>query len=540
MMITTIIKLGIKRNPQELFYLLGNSDYFCFLDSSLRSDCYSKFSYMGLNPKFILKSQGYENYFIDLKNKETFLINMHPLEFLNINLKKYINFDFRNHALPDNIFYFDENHQAIQKKIINDKFVFPDFKGGFIGYFSYDLKNFIETLPQKASPDLPLPLIYLIYFDQVLAYSHIGNFWYLIKIFENESGLLKNDFEKMKAATVDNKNNFLIFLKKVEDENCHSKKIGSEPENKKNDLYANNYFMNKIVEKYLKKDIKKINLKSNFAKNKYIETIKKAKKFIHEGEVYQINMTQRFKCTLPVESRDLYYVLRLKNPAPFSAYINLPEIKIGCSSPERFLYINKSYIETRPIKGTRPTGKNEIEDQYIIDELKNSTKDRAELNMIVDLERNDLGKFCNYGSVKVIAHAEIEKYAKVFHLVSTITGQIKRNTEFIEILKATFPGGSITGAPKIRAMQLIDELEPVSRNIYTGSLGYISTDGTVDLNIVIRSFIISGNKFYYNAGGGIVEDSRPVDEYFETLDKGKALEETLNFFKQENLNKFYK
>lgn len=530
-MITSISKLDIKIEPEKLFYFHGNSNYLCFLDSSLYANKFSKFSYIGFNPKFVLKSFGYNNYLLDLIKGKTSLIDIHPLEFLNMNLKKFINFNSKNTGQFENIFYIDENNRHISKNILNDKkYIIPDFTGGFIGYFSYDLKNFIEVLPQNAVTDLPLPLIYLIYFDEILAYSHLDGCWYLIKILDDDNALLKNNFTQLKKLVINNKNNFNYFLKKTNDENCNIKKMTSNFKNQPTILNDGN-FIAEIKKKYLNKNIKDINLKSNFTKHDYLEAIKKAKKYIHEGEVYQINMTQRFHCDLPVEARDLYYILRHKNPAPFSAYINLPEVQIGCSSPERFLYIDKDYVETRPIKGTRPRGKNEIEDKYFINELANSLKDHAELNMIVDLERNDLGKFCDYGTVKVKAHAEIEKYAKVFHLVSTVTGKIKKNIGFAEVLKAVFPGGSITGAPKIRAMQIIDELEPVARNIYTGCLGYIAVNGKVDLNIVIRSFIISGSKFYYNAGGGIVEDSNPENEYYETLDKGKALEESLNFFK---------
>ncbi|MBM3713867.1 MAG: anthranilate synthase component I family protein, partial [Actinobacteria bacterium] len=213
------------------------------------------------------------------------------------------------------------------------------------------------------------------------------------------------------------------------------------------------------------------------------------------------------------------------------------ELKVGSSSPERFLFLKKGIIETRPIKGTRPRGNNEPEDKRYIYELKNSIKDRAELNMIVDLERNDLGRFCEYGTVRVKEHAIVEKYAKVFHLVSTVTGKVRKGYDIVDILRATFPGGSITGAPKIRAMEIIDELEPTVRSIYTGTIGYIGIDGTMDLNIVIRTFIIKGRRFYYNVGGGIVEDSEPYAEYKETLDKGLALKETLEFFLYKNLSK---
>jgi len=202
-----------------------------------------------------------------------------------------------------------------------------------------------------------------------------------------------------------------------------------------------------------------------------------------------------------------------------------------------FLFLKEGIIETRPIKGTRPRGNNDREDEMYIDQLKNSIKDRAELNMIVDLERNDLGRFCKYGTVKVKEHAVVEKYARVFHLVSTVIGRVKEGYDIVDILRAAFPGGSITGAPKIRAMEIIDELEPTIRGVYTGTIGYVGVDGTLDLNIVIRTFIIKGQRFYYNVGGGIVEDSEPYAEYQETLDKGLALKETLEFFSYKNLSK---
>ena len=292
-----------------------------------------------------------------------------------------------------------------------------------------------------------------------------------------------------------------------------------------------------IVKKYLKNRIDSINLKSNFTKDKYLRAVSKAKEYIHNGDIYQVNMTQRFTCKINIEPHDLYYILRQKNSSPFSAFLGFPELKVGCSSPERFLWLKEGIIETRPIKGTRPRGNNEMEDKRYIKELKNSLKDRAELNMIVDLERNDLGRFCEYGTVKVKEHAVVEKYAKVFHLVSTVTGKVRKGYDIADILKAAFPGGSITGAPKIRAMEIIDELEPTVRSIYTGTIGYIGINGTMDLNIVIRTFIIKGSHFYYNVGGGIVEDSDPNAEYQETLDKGLALKETLEFFLYKKLSK---
>ncbi|MCL5070967.1 MAG: aminodeoxychorismate synthase component I, partial [Actinobacteria bacterium] len=398
----------------------------------------------------------------------------------------------------------------------------PDFTGGFIGYFSYELKNYMEKLPQSARDDLKVPVFYLIYYSELLAYSHDESRWFLINNFEAEdesSSLSENIISHMDNKRLEIEK-LLSFLKQEGKTNEKNKTI--------NEL---------IAAKYGSKNSKALNLISNIKKPDYLKAVLKAKRYIHDGDIYQMNMTQRFECSLEVEPYDLYYILRQKNAAPFSAYLSFPELKIGTSPPERFLFLKNEIIETRPIKGTRPRGRNTEQDLMYAAELKESIKDRAELNMIVDLERNDLGKFCRYGTVKVKEHAVVEKYAKVFHLVSTVTGKVQKGYDIADILKAVFPGGSITGAPKIRAMEIIDELEPTTRGIYTGAIGYIGNDMTMDLNIAIRTFIIKGSKFYYNVGGGIVEDSNPESEYLETLDKGLALKETLEYFSYKNLCK---
>jgi para-aminobenzoate synthetase component 1 len=226
---------------------------------------------------------------------------------------------------------------------------------------------------------------------------------------------------------------------------------------------------------------------------------------------------------LCVSPYNLYLRLRQINPAPFAAYLNFDEVTIACSSPERFLRLQGDRVETRPIKGTIRRGKTPEEDEALSKELLGSAKDHAENMMIVDLERNDLGRVCRYGTVKVTELAILEKYPTVFHLTSTVVGQLREGIGPADLLKATFPGGSITGAPKVRSMEIIDELEPTRRSVYTGSLGYFSFDGNHDLNIVIRTFLIKGRQAYFQAGGAVVYDSNPESEYQETLDKVQAL-----------------
>lgn len=271
------------------------------------------------------------------------------------------------------------------------------------------------------------------------------------------------------------------------------------------------------------KRFKTAKITSNFTKEQYINAIEKIREYIRSGDIYQANMTQRFQCTTEENPFDIYSKLRKINPAPFASFMDFGEGHIVSSSPERFIKIKNRYIETRPIKGTCPRGKNHREDLKNKKELLASEKDKAELLMIVDLERNDIGKIAKPGTVKVTELFHLETYSTVHHLVSTVIGEIDDNYDTIDCIKETFPGGSITGAPKIRSMEIIDELEPTQRNIYTGSIGYIGFDGDVDLNIAIRTIVCKGNKAYFQVGGGITWNSNANLEYEETLHKAKAL-----------------
>jgi para-aminobenzoate synthetase component 1 len=256
--------------------------------------------------------------------------------------------------------------------------------------------------------------------------------------------------------------------------------------------------------------------------------------YIEAGDIYQANITHRFRATLPedVGKLSLYHVLRRRNPATFAAYLDFGDIALLSSSPERFLKLRleddgSSIIETRPIKGTRPRGDTAAEDAAEAARLLASEKDRAENLMIVDLLRNDVSRVSEIGSVDVPVLWGLETYATVHHLVSVVTAQLKRDHDAIDLLRATFPGGSITGAPKIRAMQIIAELEPNRRGPYCGSIGYLSADGAMDTSIVIRTYCLTGRALSFQVGGGIVADSDPAAEYDETLDKARALIETL-------------
>jgi len=370
------------------------------------------------------------------------------------------------------------------------------FIGGAVGYLSYDLGNYIEHLPRTAKDDTNVYDLYFGLYNLVIVIDHLENKTYIATPNLN--------IEKEEKLIIDIENK----IKKAE--------------------------INGIEEIcYEEKNVEPIKLNSNFTKDNFENSVRKVQDYIRQGDIYQANLTQRFNGKTTLSSYELYRDLRKVSPAPFGALLNFEHSKILSNSPERFIKCIDNKVETRPIKGTRPRGKTIEEDLRLQDELRNSEKDRAELLMIVDLERNDIGRVSKIGSVKVPELFVIEPYANVNHLVATVEGRLKDNLDCIDVIKATFPGGSITGAPKIRAMEIIDELEPTQRNVYTGSIGYIGFNGDMDLNIAIRTIIKQGENVYFQVGGGMTWDSNPEDEYQETLDKAKSIMKALRGYYEE-------
>ncbi|MGR8940522.1 MAG: aminodeoxychorismate synthase component I [Gammaproteobacteria bacterium] len=271
-------------------------------------------------------------------------------------------------------------------------------------------------------------------------------------------------------------------------------------------------------------------IRNNMDKASYFHAFNRIKHYLTEGDCYQVNLSQRFSADCEGDPWTAYRKLRELNAAPFSAYLNLPDVQVLSSSPECFLRLINGKVTTKPIKGTRPRKADADEDRQQIEILKNSQKDRAENLMIVDLLRNDIGKTCKQGSVRVPKIFAVETYATVHHLVSTVTGVLEDGKHALDLLKHCFPGGSITGAPKIRAMEIIEELEPSRRGVYCGSIGYIGFDGNMDSNIAIRTLVLSGGEIRFWAGGGIVNDSVAEEEYQECFDKAAALLDLLRQF----------
>ena len=335
--------------------------------------------------------------------------------------------------------------------------------GAAVGYLAYELKRFVEDVPDRAVDDLLLPEAYVCFYRSVKRFD--------------ARPLARNDDAAQPAE------------------------ISHE-----------------------------VTAQSNFSKSDYLGAVRRALGYITAGDIYQVNLSQRFQTPFSGDAFRTYCALRRRNPAPFAAYLNLPEVMVLSASPERLLKLDPGprLVETRPIKGTRPRGRTAEEDERLAVELLASEKDRAENVMIVDLERNDLGRVAEIGSVRVTGLCELERYATVQHLTSTVVARLKDGLDSVDLLRAMFPGGSITGAPKIRAMEIIDELEPTARSVYTGSIGYFGFDGSIDLNIAIRTALIKDGVAYHQAGGGIVADSDPEMEYEETLHKAAAMATVLS------------
>lgn len=353
------------------------------------------------------------------------------------------------------------------------------FCGGAMGYFSYDLGRNMKTLPEVARQDINMPDMAIGIYDWAVIIDHNVRRAWLASFcrFEKTEIIWNELLELFSNVSADEGKGFQI----------------------------------------------KSDVESNMSKEEYAKAFDQIKNYILDGDCYQVNLAQRFSAEFEGDSWSAYLKLRQLNPAPFSACINIPSGAVLSSSPERFLNVIGNQVETKPIKGTRPRSDFAYEDKALAVALLESEKDRAENLMIVDLLRNDISKSCESGSVVVPKLFSLETYATVHHLVSTISGRLAKNKSAMDLLRDCFPGGSITGAPKHRSMEIIEELEPHRRTVYCGSIAYIGFDGNMDSNICIRTLVKYKNKLYFHVGGGIVWDSKVDEEYKECFDKAAAM-----------------
>jgi para-aminobenzoate synthetase component 1 len=367
----------------------------------------------------------------------------------------------------------------------------PPFQTGAVGFLSYDLCHHLERLPRPQADDMQFPDLAVGFYDVIAAWDHRDR-----RAFVLSSGWPASNRTERHRRAIERAEWLAAELSKPCLAEGFEQSVHAAPE-----------------------------IESNFDRHAYETAVQRVIEYILAGDIFQANLTQRFRCRMPagLDPFALYRRLMAINPAPFAAYLNFGDTVIASASPERFLSLRNGWVETRPIKGTRPRGRTAAEDERLAGELLMSEKDNAENVMIVDLLRNDLSRVCRDGSVTVPELCALETYATVFHLVSTVVGEMRPGAGAIDLLRASFPGGSITGAPKIRAMEIIAELEPTQRGPYCGSVGWFGFGGSMDTSIVIRTYAIKDGWVTFQAGGGIVADSDPAAEYEESLAKARAL-----------------
>jgi para-aminobenzoate synthetase component 1 len=376
----------------------------------------------------------------------------------------------------------------------------PPFQGGAAGLLSYDLCHHLERLPSPTFDDLALPDLCLGLYDWTLAWDHVEGRTWLFSTGLPEQGSRRAVRAEQRGDEVRRR--------------LAGGPIGQKRRSPHGPAAAG-------PKTHPVGDWPGVT--STFSREGYLLSVERVREYVRAGDIFQANLSQRFETPLVDSPFDLYLRLRERNAAPFAGYFDIGEAAIVSASPERFLLLSGDRVETRPIKGTSPRGWTPRHDSAIGTALAESEKDRAENVMIVDLMRNDLSKVCRDHTVEVPELCQIERYATVHHLVSTVVGRLRPGLGAVDLLRATWPGGSITGAPKVRAMEIIAELEPTRRGAYTGSLGFLSFGGAMDTSIAIRTFVVKEGRAYFQAGGGIVADSEPEREYEETLHKARGM-----------------
>ncbi len=427
------------------------------------------------------------------------------------NLIKFNRGSFTSSVRGEKVFEKNTKSPLLElEKIMDETRIFknPDldhFVGGAVGYLSYDLVKYFEKIPIRENK-LLIPEIMLYLTNLVVVFDHLLN---RIKIIST----VKIDGKDCAEKTYD------ISVQMIED---LEKKIM-----KTNGINSNSCIDSAMIGS----SMETFDFNSNFKKENFLESVRIAKKYITEGEAFQIVLSQRFYTRKYSHPFSIYRGLRTINPSPYMYYFNFGQFKVAGASPEPLIKISGRKIQTYPIAGTRRRGRNLSEDRALANDLLNDKKERAEHNMLVDLSRNDLGRVCRYGSVKVRKYMSVEKYSHVMHLVSKVEGILEKNNSIYDALISVFPAGTLSGAPKIRAMQLINELEPDSRGPYGGVVGYFGYDGNLDSCINIRTAIIKNGTAYIQAGAGIVYDSEPLNEFNETVNKAAALFKAIRLFK---------
>ena len=466
-------------DPAACFEKLGGWSHRVWLDSGSDAGRLGRYSFLSADPSLVIEAEGHRAFCTAVREGGT----REALDGDALGALRDAIAPFRAEPVPG----------------------IPPFQGGLIGYVGYEFGGTLEKLAAPPGDGLGIPDLVFGLYDWTLAWDHLEGRAWLISTGIPERGEARRHRADARMQQVLERLQSLGAgegIMPAPDASTALPAAAPRP--------------------------RSAELSSSLSHAEYLAVVRRVREYILAGDVYQANITQRFRMPIDEEPVTLYGRLRAQNPAPFSAFLEFGELSIASVSPERFLRLtSEGHVEARPIKGTRPRGSTADDDDELARELLHSEKDRAEHVMIVDLMRNDLSRVCRTGSVRVPELFALEKYATVHHLVSTVTGELRPGCDAIDLLRATFPGGSITGAPKIRAMEIIAELEPVRRDVYCGTIAYLGCSGAMDASIVIRTALIKDGEAYCSAGGGIVADSEPEAEYVESWNKARGLLDVL-------------
>lgn len=453
--------------PVSAFMKISTSDYAFLLESVEGGEKWGRFSFLGASPRLLFRSKGRSAEWIENGRPRSFHVSTTPLDLIKERLDRYVPVPVEG---------------------------LPRFFGGMVGYFSYDVAGFFEDLPDRLPDDLGLPDCYLMLADTILIFDNVRH---SIKIVHN---LYLPDYrdldEAYRAASsaIAGVENLLAAPLEVPGGGPESGASGRAPE-----------------------------FRDNLTSSEYCRAVGKAKTYIENGDIIQVVLSRRLEAEAPSSTFDLYRALRMINPSPYMFYLHMGELSLAGASPETLVRLEDGRVDVRPIAGTRPRGENEEEDRRIEEELKADPKERAEHVMLVDLGRNDVGRVASVGSVCVDEFMTVERYSHVMHLVSHVRGELASGRSPYDVIAACLPAGTLSGAPKIRAMEIIEELEPVKRGIYGGAVGYIGFNQNLDLAIAIRTILATGGSVYVQAGAGIVADSVAEREHEECSNKARAM-----------------
>jgi anthranilate synthase component 1 len=468
--------------PVSSFLKIDDGKSYSYLLESVEGgEKIARYSFLGSNPSLIFKSKGRR---IEITTRSQ--VTSHKSQVKTFQTKK------------DPLY-------EIKRLMSEYKFVpvkgLPRFCGGLVGYLGYDMVRFFESIPDKNSDTLKLPDSIFMLTDTILIFDHVDH---KIKVVSN-AHVRENRKQRTEDRNIDK-----VYDEAVKKIDGIISKLKAPPA--------------RVQGSGFRVQGKKLKINSNVTRKEFEAMVLKAKKYIRHGDIIQAVLSQRFEIDLGNTGPfDIYRRLRSINPSPYMYYLSFGELKVAGSSPEIMVRCEEGIVEVRPIAGTRPRGKDAKEDARLQKELLKDPKERAEHIMLVDLGRNDIGRVCDYHTVKTDELMVIEKYSHVMHIVSNVVGKLKKGKDIYDVVRATFPAGTVSGAPKIRAMEIIDELENTRRGPYAGCIGYFSFSGNLDTCITIRTLVIKGKKAYLQAGAGIVADSVPQKEFRETQNKARAL-----------------